>query len=113
MFWLKRGTFDAVGGFDETLVSVEDLDFALRLKHFGKSRGLRFGTLRRAHVTTSCRKFDHFGDWYLFRNPRLVRQIFSGRDRDAANGFYYDIRNCEETDESIQRTSTSTRSCRR
>jgi glycosyltransferase involved in cell wall biosynthesis len=92
MFWLNRATFDAVGGFDETLVSVEDLDFALRVRRFGNARGLRYGKLRRAFITTSCRKFDQFGDWYLFRNPRLVRQIFTGRNREAADGFYYEVR---------------------
>jgi hypothetical protein len=92
MFWLTRATFDAVGGFDESLVSVEDLDFALRLKRFGKLRGLKYGKLRRTFITTSCRKFDQFGDWYLFRNPRLVRQIFTGRNREAADGFYYEVR---------------------
>jgi len=92
MFWLKRETFEALGGFDESLFSVEDFDFAIRLKRLGKSRGLRYGTLRRAVIRTSCRKFDQFGDWYLFLNPRLVREIFTGRNRKAADGFYYEVR---------------------
>ena len=92
MFWLKRETFEELGGFDESLLSVEDFDFAIRLKRYGKSRGLRYGTLRCAVVRTSCRKFDQFGDWYLFRNPRLVKLIFSGRNRKAADGFYYEVR---------------------
>lgn len=90
LFWLQRETFETLGGFDECLISVEDLDFAERLEALGKEGGQRFGTLRRGRITTSCRKFDTFGDWYLFRKPRLVRQIFSGRDRTAADHFYYD-----------------------
>ena len=90
LFWLRRETFDTLEGFDEALVSLEDLDFALRLKALGKARGQRFRTLRRGRIMTSCRKFDTFGDWYLFKNPRLVRRIFSGRDRAAADHFYYD-----------------------
>src|SRR4029078_77086 len=35
--WFLRESFDAIGGFDETLVSVEDLDFAVRLKAHGQS----------------------------------------------------------------------------
>ena len=91
MFWLERKTFDALGGFDETLLSAEDLDFAVRLKRHGLDRGLRYGTLWRDGIVTSCRKFDLFGDWYLFRNPRLVRTLLQGRSRSAADDFYYDV----------------------
>ena len=91
MFWFLRESFNAIGGFDESLVSVEDIDFALRLKAFGRAHGKRYGTILRHGITTSCRKFDAFGDWYLFRNPRLVKEIFEGTNRRAANHFYYDM----------------------
>jgi len=91
MFWFMRESFEAVGGFDESLVSVEDVDFGLRLKAYGQAHGKRYGTIRRHGVTTSCRKFDKFGDWYLFRNPRLVKEIFEGTNRRAADHFYYDV----------------------
>lgn len=91
MFWCQRETFEALGGFDEQLVSVEDLDFALRLKALGRTRQKRYGTIWRQGITTSCRKFDTFGDWYLFLNPRLVRDIFAGTNRRAADHFYYDV----------------------
>ena len=92
MFWFLRESFDAIGGFDETLVSVEDLDFAVRLKALGQRRGQRYGTIWRNGITTSCRKCDQFGDWYIFRNPRLVKALFSGRNRQAADHFWYDVR---------------------
>jgi glycosyltransferase involved in cell wall biosynthesis len=92
MLWLLRDTFEALGGFNEEMVSVEDLDFALRLKALGRARGQKYGTIWRQGITTSCRKFDEFGDWYLFRNPRLVRRIFTGIDRAAADSFYYDVK---------------------
>jgi GT2 family glycosyltransferase len=91
MFWFYRETFDAIGGFDEGLVSVEDIDFGLRLRAFGRTRGQSYGTIRRNGITTSCRKFDQFGDWYLFQNPRLVKEIFTGTNRRAADLFYYDV----------------------
>lgn len=91
MFWFRRDVFESLGGFDERLVSVEDMDFAVRLRRLGRQRGLRYGTVYRAGIVTSCRKFDRFGDWYLFRNPRLVRALFSGTDRRAADSFYYDV----------------------
>ena len=90
MFWTLRETFDAIRGFDENLVSVEDVDFAKRLRAFGCARGLKYGLILRAHIVTSCRKFDRFGDWYLFRNRELVTRLLSGRDQEAADHFYYD-----------------------
>jgi glycosyltransferase involved in cell wall biosynthesis len=92
MFWLRRDVFETLGGFDERFITVEDLDFALRLKALGKTRGLRYGTVWRGGITTSCRKFDQFGDWYLFWNPRLVRHLFTGKDQAAADLFYYNVR---------------------
>ena len=91
MFWFMRESFQAVGGFDESLVSVEDIDFGLRLKAHGQACGKQYGTIWRHGITTSCRKFDKFGDWYLFRNPRLVKEIFEGTNRRAADHFYYDV----------------------
>lgn len=92
MFWTLRSSAERIGGFDESLVSLEDLDFARRLRELGKSCGMRYGTLRRSYVTTSSRKFDKFGDWYLLRNRALTKAIFTGKDRSAADKFYYDVR---------------------
>ena len=92
MFWFRKQDFDTIGGFDESLVSLEDLDFAARLNKLGIGRGLKFGTLKHSYIVTSSRKFDEFGDWYLIRNRRLTKRIFTGRDRQAADAFYYDVR---------------------
>jgi len=92
LFWLYRRDFEALGGFDERWVCVEDLDFARRLRAFGRARGQRYGTLMRAHIRTSCRKFDQFGDWHMVLNPRRVRALLSGRDQKAADEYYYDAR---------------------
>ena len=89
MFWLFKKDFCELGGFDEKRIATEDVDFARRLKTYGKQKGLTYGTIRKAHIVTSCRKFDQFGDWYLFKNPKIVRKIFSGNDHQAANDFYY------------------------
>ena len=92
MFWFRREDFDRIGGFDETLVSLEDMDFAVRLHKLGLNVGKKFGTLKKSHIVTSSRKFDTFGDWYLIRNRKLTKRIFTGRDREAADTFYYDVR---------------------
>jgi hypothetical protein len=92
MFWFSRHSFDAIGGFDESLVSAEDLYFGRTLKAYGKGLGLKYGTVRKGYLLTSCRRFDELDDWHLFRSPRLVRQIVSGHNRHAADNFYYDKR---------------------
>lgn len=92
MFWFRRKDFDRLGGFDESLVSLEDMDFAKRLKALGKRYGKKYGTLKRGVVLTSSRKFDEFGDWYLLKNRKLTKRIFTGKDRQAADEFYYDVR---------------------
>jgi glycosyltransferase involved in cell wall biosynthesis len=91
LFWCLRENFEAIGGFNESWVSVEDLDFAKRLKAHGKRKGKRFKTITKAHIVTSCRKFDMLGDWFLVRNPGLVRRIFSGKSQKDADDFYYDV----------------------
>jgi glycosyltransferase involved in cell wall biosynthesis len=91
MFWCLRKDYDAIGGFDEKLACVEDVDFGKRLKRYGKDRGKRYGTIRNAHIITSCRKFDQFGDWYFIKNPMVVYRVFK-RDQKQADQFYYDAR---------------------
>lgn len=91
MFWFYKRDFEAIGGFDESLVSLEDMDFAKRLKKYGAAKGKKYGTLKRSYVTTSSRKFDQFGDWYLIKERKLTKRIFTGKDRSAAESFYYDV----------------------
>lgn len=91
VFWCRKSDFDAVGGFDPSLVSLEDLDFAKRLKQYGKEQGKKYGTLK-SKIYTSARKFDQFGDWYLIKNRKLTKRIFTGKDREAADQYYYDVR---------------------
>ena len=91
MLWCYKYDFDAIGGFDESLICVEDVDFAKRLKQLGRTKSKRYGTIRKAFLTSSCRKFDQFGDWCFVRNPKVVYDIFK-RNQKAAEAFYYDAR---------------------
>ena len=91
LFWCRTKDFHEIGGFDEALVSVEDLDFAKRLKRLGRKRGKSFGSLLQTPLMTSCRKFDQFGDWYLFLNPMMVWRIFQGNNQEEADRFWYQI----------------------
>ena len=91
MFWTYTKAFKVIGGFDESLVSLEDMDFAKRLKALGTVYGRKFGTLK-SKLLTSARKFDQFGDWYLLKDYKTTKAIFTGKDREAADKFYYDVR---------------------
>ena len=91
MFWCLKKDFDAIGGFDENMACIEDIDFGQRLKRYGKNSGKRYYKISKAHIVTSCRKFDQFGDWYFFKNPMVVYRVFK-RDQKQADQFYYDNR---------------------
>jgi hypothetical protein len=56
---------------------------------------LRFTTLRHVHITTSCRKFDRFGDWYFFRlmlfQQGKMRRCLRGEDTAFADEYFYDF----------------------
>ncbi len=89
LFWLNKKDFDAIGGFNESLVSVQDLDFARRLKIHGRKNGKQLTTIRRAHIKTSSRKFDDFGDWHMLKDARLTFKLLTGRNREIADRYYY------------------------
>ena len=88
LFYTTPEAFNAIGGFDESLYAVEDIDFGKRLRRLGKQRGLRYKNLVRAHVTTSSRKFDEFGDWFIIRHPIKVWKAFRN-DRSVADELWY------------------------
>jgi glycosyltransferase involved in cell wall biosynthesis len=92
LFWCRRKDFVAIGGFNENLLSAEDLDFARRLQVYGKKVRRPYSTLRDTHIITSCRKFDAFGDWCVAKNPLLVWRILRGNHKQATDEFYYDFR---------------------
>lgn len=76
LFYMPAEVFREVGGFDEKRLANEDMEFALRLKRFGKARGLKFSNLTTAGVVLSARKFDEYGDWAVVRHPILFAKAF-------------------------------------
>ncbi len=94
MFWCRRTDFEAIGGFDESLLVGEDLDFARRLRAHGRRTGRRFTTLRSAPMVASCRKFDRFGDWHMFGMALQARQISAsirGTDTSWVDRYFFDF----------------------
>ncbi|MFB3894736.1 MAG: glycosyltransferase family 2 protein [bacterium] len=91
-FWCYRKDFEAIHGFDERFYSSEDLDFAKRLKSYGKTQGKQFKTLWKTHIIASSRKGESLGDWYLLKHPTMIFKLLGGKNQDAANKFYYDCK---------------------
>ena len=95
LYWFRKTDFDAIGGFDEELHIAEDVDFLRRLKVHGRKTGRRHTIIRTASVTTSCRKFDQFGDWHfvrIFSNPVRVHRAIKGLDKDYLDKHWYEVR---------------------
>ncbi len=68
----RRVDFVAIGGYDESRLFAEDVDFLWRLRRLGRARGQRLARATRAKAIASMRKFDKYGDWHYFTEmPRL------------------------------------------
>ena len=66
IFWAKKETFDAIGGFVEQK-AMEDVATAKLLKKYGKKQGKKYTTLRYNYLINSTRKYDDLGDWLYFK----------------------------------------------
>lgn len=66
IFWAKKSTFDAIGGFVEKK-AMEDVATANLLKRYGKEHGKRYTTLHKNFLINSTRKYDDLGDWLYFK----------------------------------------------
>jgi len=89
IFWCYKKDFTSINGFNEDMLMAEDADFAKRLKDWGKKHGKKYGTIKNGMIT-SCRKFDHHGDWALLKRPKLIFAYLKGTDRKYADETYYD-----------------------
>jgi len=89
IFWCYKKDFQAIRGFNENMLMAEDADFAKRLKQWGKKNGKKYGTIKNG-MTTSCRRFDHYGDWMLLKRPGMIFAYLKGTNEKAANEAYYD-----------------------
>lgn len=69
----RREDFDAIGGYDESLLLAEDVKFLWDLKRRGRRRRQRLVRLRSVKALASTRKFDEHGEWHYF--PMMARGL--------------------------------------
>jgi glycosyltransferase involved in cell wall biosynthesis len=93
LFWCPRSDFEALTGFNESLLLAEDLDFARRLRAHGKRTSRRFTIMRAAPIVASCRKFNRFGDWHMFAmalQAREIHAVLKGTDTAWVDRYFFD-----------------------
>lgn len=67
MAFCSKRDFDALGGYDESLLLAEDVAFLWALRRLGRTRGQRLMRVTNAKAIASTRKFDEHGDWHYLR----------------------------------------------
>jgi glycosyltransferase involved in cell wall biosynthesis len=83
----RREDFTAIGGYREEIMMAEDVDFLVRLKRLGRSRGQRFRRTPGARAITSTRKFDRHGDWHYVRDLLFLLPLRLVWSRPSARRF--------------------------
>ena len=95
IFWAKKETFDAIGGFVDKK-AMEDVATAKLLKKYGKRYGMKYTTLKKNYLINSTRKYDDLGDWLYFKlmlknAGTLIKAAFgdkAGMDKLLDEMFY-------------------------
>ena len=86
----RRADFDAVRGYDESVLIAEDVAFLQALRRLGKTRGQRLARATRAKAVASTRKFDDHGDWHFFAVVFNGVRYLVSRDLSAfAERYWY------------------------
>lgn len=92
--FFSRADFEAVGGYDESLLVAEDVDLLLKVKRRCKARGQRFVRLAGVETIISTRKFDRHGEWhFLATGARMAwERVFDAKrfERTARKYWYED-----------------------
>jgi glycosyltransferase involved in cell wall biosynthesis len=63
----RKKDFRSLGGYNESFLFGEDVDFLWRLIKYGRVRGQRLIRIRNCKAINSTRKFDRFGEWHYVR----------------------------------------------
>ena len=90
-----REDFEAIGGYDETLLFAEDVDFLMRMRRRGRKQRKKLIRATKAKAIASLRKFDQHGEWHYFTLmwQALAAGLGRGkRAREIADRYWYRVR---------------------
>lgn len=88
--FVRRDAFQEVGGFPESVYAGEELGFTLRVRRWGRKRGLLFRVLDRHPVTTSARKLEWYSAWRILGTFLLFGLCpFLARSRTFCRIWYH------------------------
>jgi glycosyltransferase involved in cell wall biosynthesis len=88
--FVRRDAFEAVGGFPESVYAGEELGLTVRIRRWGRKRGLAFRVLDSHPVGTSGRKMDWFSPWQILGTVVLFGICpFLARSRTFCHVWYH------------------------
>lgn len=91
----RRADFEAIGGYDESLLYAEDVKILYALKKLGRTRGQRFARPAKVRAITSARKFDKHGEWhFLLEMPMAGLRVLFDKEQGKkfAQRYWYNDR---------------------
>jgi len=98
LMYCEKKTFDEIGGYNVTMRAGEDFELGIRLKELGKKRGQKFMNIKTAWLAKSARKFDEYGDWATFKNPRFTLKAMRN-EPEAIHEIWYKERRAPGADD--------------
>lgn len=84
----RRGAFDELGGYDETLYMGEDVDFYWRLGKLAERKGGTLSFIKEVRVTPSPRRFDQWPLWRILVWTNPLYALLFRRKIKAWPGWY-------------------------
>lgn len=91
LFFTTKEAFEAIGGYNEQMRVGEDYDIAVKLRAYGRTKGMKFANVQSATLIKSARKFNEYGDWATFTHPALAVRALLNR-QDAIDEIWYKAR---------------------
>ena len=89
--YCKRETFEAIGGFDESLYGLEEVVFASALSKKARTAGMKFKIISDMTNVTSARRLGSRWQVLKTRLPFVWRTRSKIRDRKKCGPIWYDV----------------------
>lgn len=88
--FFRKEVWEVIGGFDESLLAGEDIDFAIKLKKHCHRTGYKYKRIWNEHIVFSTRKFNRLGDWHYIKNLRMTLSLLRSKDRELCDRYWYE-----------------------